>query len=383
MRRILVALVVALGMLLGVLILIAGFWPQDQGKAHRNVTSAQSAETPARPISTLDPKEIAQKNAMCLQCHTTVGRVGKLPSGEQLPLTIDPKAFQGSVHGDKLLCLSCHTDTMGTLSEESPTLRQYTVSRAKACEACHQYEATAYATSSHGKAMSGGDLKAATCTDCHGSHGVQKASSVTVAQNSCAMCHNNVADTYKQSVHGQLVQSGRTDAANCLDCHTPNSSAHSIQTVKDPIGVTAPKLQAETCGRCHPKPLETYLSTFHGMAMTLGVKDNAATCTDCHGTYGVQRVHGPEQTASVATTQMAGNCAKCHPGADEKFAAGWLGHEEPSQDWFPLVHYAERFFFFLTTSVVAFGVLHVELDILRWAVNRRKERRTGRNDDAR
>lgn len=383
MRRMLTALVVVLGMLLGVLILVLGFWPQDQSKTHKDARTAQSAGARSRPVSTLDPKEVAQKNAICLQCHTTVGRVSKLSNGEQLSLYLDPKVFQGSVHGDKLLCLSCHTEEMGTLVTETLTLRSYTVIRAKSCETCHQAEAAAYATSSHGRANGSGDLKAATCTDCHGSHGVQKASALKTAQDSCAKCHNNVTDTYKLSVHGKLVQSGRTDAANCLDCHTPDYSPHSIQRVDDLQSVMSPKQQAETCGRCHPKPLETYLNTFHGRAITLGVKDNAATCTDCHGTYGVQPVHGPQQNASVETTQVADSCAKCHPGADEKFAAGWMGHEEPSRDWFPVVHYAERFFFYLTTSVVAFGVLHVELDILRWAVNRRKERRAGRDDHAR
>ena len=382
MRRILIALVVVLGMLLGVLILVVGFWPQDQENAHKGVSSAQSAETQVRPISTLDPKDITQKNALCLQCHTTVGRVSEMSDGSQLSLNVDPKVLQGSVHGDKLLCLSCHVDSMGTPAVESLTLREYAVSRARACEACHQAEAAAYTVSSHGKAMSSGNLKAATCTDCHGFHGVQKASTLKTGQDSCALCHSNVVDTYKQSVHGQLVRSGRTDAAGCLDCHTPDRSPHEVQRVSEPNAVTSPKQQAETCGRCHPKPLETYLSTFHGMAMTLGVKDNAATCTDCHGTYGVQPVHGPEQNASLATTQMADNCARCHPGADENFVAGWMGHEEPSSEWFPLVHYAERFFFFLTTSVVAFGVLHVELDVLRWLANRRKERRIGRDDDA-
>jgi hypothetical protein len=71
--------------------------------------------------------------------------------------------------------------------------------------------------------------------------------------------------------------------------------------------------------------------------------------------------------------KFADVCAKCHPGADESFTSGWMGHEEPSPAWFPVVFFTERFLFFLTTTVVAFGILHVELDLLRWFVNRRKQ----------
>ncbi len=51
-----------------------------------------------------------------------------------------------------------------------------------------------------------------------------------------------------------------------------------------------------------------------------------------------------------------------------------MGHEEPSPSWFPIVYIAERFLFYLTTTVVAFGIIHVELDLLRWFHTGRKKK---------
>jgi hypothetical protein len=92
----------------------------------------------------------------------------------------------------------------------------------------------------------------------------------------------------------------------------------------------------------------------------------------------VQKVHGPE--GPLDESKVAQTCSKCHQGANENFAGGWIGHEEPSPSWFPIVFITERFLFYLTTSVVAFGILHVELDLLRWFVSGRKKKR-GHEED--
>jgi hypothetical protein len=105
--------------------------------------------------------------------------------------------------------------------------------------------------------------------------------------------------------------------------------------------------------------------------MRLGVQGKAPNCVDCHGAYGVQRVHAAE--GALTEAKFANACAQCHAGATESFASGWMGHEEASPSWFPFVFVTERFLFFLTISVVAFGILHVELDLLRWLVRRRKD----------
>jgi len=221
--------------------------------------------------------------------------------------------------------------------------------------------------------LAAGNLKAATCTDCHLAHSVQAPTRVAITVGACVRCHPQVTASYWASVHGKRVLAGRRDAATCADCHSSDRRVHTISATTSLEAAANPRHIADTCGRCHAKSLETYLATFHGRAMRLGVRGNAATCTDCHGAYGVQPVHAPE--APLTPAKLAEACAKCHPGADENFASGWMGHEEASPRWFPLVYFTERFLFYLTTTVVAFGILHVELDLLRWLVNRWKKGR--------
>lgn len=328
------------------------------------------------------PAKGSQRDSDCLMCHGQKGATLKLHSGEELGIYVDANELANSVHGGRLACTDCHKDKSGYphVKLEATTLRAYTLAGSTICSSCHQSAAEAYSKSVHGELAAQGTMNAASCADCHTEHAVKKGSEITYQFSICAQCHQNVTDSYETSVHGKLVMSGKQDAATCVDCHTSSGTAHGLQRGSDPDAVSAPQNIAQTCGACHPKALETYSSTFHGKAMRLGASHSAATCVDCHGAYGVQRVHGPE--ASLDSGRIANACAKCHEGADENFASGWMGHEEPSPTWFPLVFITERFLFFLTTSVVAFGVIHVELDLLRWFTSGRKQKHNkGVKDD--
>jgi predicted CXXCH cytochrome family protein len=307
--------------------------------------------------------------------------VTTLPSGETITATVDVKQYEDSVHGRKLTCVACHPDKSAGYPHPEVTAgdrRAYIAQAAAQCLGCHKEFGNDYDQSVHGEAIAGGNNKAATCIDCHGAHNVADPERLSRKPQICASCHSLVTETYQSSVHGQLLGGGRNDAASCLDCHTHDQSGHSLLAVKNPEGPTADKHVPESCGRCHLNAMETYNSTYHGRAMRLGTSGQAPNCVDCHGAYGVQRVHAAEQP--VNETKFANVCAKCHPGATESFASGWMGHEEPSMSWFPVVFFTERFLFFLMTSVVAFGILHVELDLLRSLVRRRKGQ-SGRGDE--
>ena len=53
-------------------------------------------------------------NATCLGCHTTPGLSTQLPSGDTLPLTMDPAVYNASVHGATgMQCTACHTNIDG------------------------------------------------------------------------------------------------------------------------------------------------------------------------------------------------------------------------------------------------------------------------------
>ncbi|MCJ7792427.1 MAG: hypothetical protein MUP45_00385, partial [Candidatus Marinimicrobia bacterium] len=48
--------------------------------------------------------------------------------------------------------------------------------------------------------------------------------------NTCGKCHSNIKKEYLESIHGQLVMRGNTDAPACTYCH----GEHNILNVKDP-----------------------------------------------------------------------------------------------------------------------------------------------------
>lgn len=344
---------------------------------HPASASPQTQATPPASSKVDAPTPVAKTgatdNAACLMCHGGPGMTTRI-GGDELSVFVDGKAFAASVHGKQVACVDCHADKSGFPHSKTTATdaRNYAVEMSKVCLKCHQSAYDAYRNSVHGLAVASGNRAAPTCTNCHTAHAVEKGATLTYKVDVCGQCHPNVTNSYRTSVHGVLVASGRKDAATCIDCHTNTGSAHDLQGVDAPNSVTSGKNVAETCGKCHTKVAENYASTFHGKAMRLGVTGAAPTCVDCHGAYGVQKVHGPE--AALDESKIATTCAKCHEGANENFAGGWMGHEEPSPSWFPFVFITERFLFYLMTSVVAFGIVHVELDLLRWFVSGRKKK---------
>lgn len=289
-------------------------------------TPAPTKQPEAKPTPLAAPTD----SAGCLACHQEQTLATRLGGGDVLPANVSPDKFGQSVHGSKLSCTACHPDKT-TIPHQPVTAEnrvQYQMARTQVC----------------------------------------------------ATCHRDVTATYWDSVHGKLVAAGRPDAPTCVTCHSREANAHSLEVVDGANSPTADRnVASQVCGQCHSQEFANYNMTFHGKSMRLGARTDAATCVDCHGSYGVKRVHGAEK--QVDQTTMAQACAQCHPGADEKFAQGWPGHEKPSPSWFPAAFFTERFLFFLTVGVVGFGIVHVELDVLRWAVNR--IRRRGRSDPGR
>ncbi len=335
------------------------------------VSASANKGQPSRPLTVAGPKD----NPTCLMCHGNQGMTTKI-GGDEVSISVDGNAYADSVHGKQVGCVDCHSDKTGFPHEKTMAAdaRSYAVELSKSCQKCHQSTYDDYRGSVHGQAIASGNNNAAVCADCHTAHAIGKATPLTYKADTCSKCHPKVVESYNDSVHGKLVASGKKDAATCIDCHTgTDSSAHKLQAVNAPDSVTSGKNVAETCGKCHTKVAENYASTFHGKAMRLGTSGAAPTCVDCHGAYGIQRVHGPE--SPLTEDKIGQTCAKCHSGANQNFAGGWMGHEEPSPSWFPAVFITERFLFFLTTSVVAFGIVHVELDLLRWLVSGRKKKR--------
>lgn len=97
-----------------------------------------------------------------------------------------------------------------------------------------------------------------------------------------------------------------------------------------------------------------------------------ATCINCHGYHDIQPAS--DAASPVNRANLSHTCGGCHPGAGEKFAAAWMGHTGATPQQYPLVYFAERFFFYLTTSVLTFGfICMVGLDVAAWLWRRRRK----------
>jgi Cytochrome c3 len=152
---------------------------------------------------------------------------------------------------------------------------------------------TEYRTSGHGRKNAGGDPNPATCTDCHGAHGVLPVTSpeapvyaINVPE-TCARCHadpermeasglpTDQYEDFRASVHGAvLLEVGDTAAPACNDCHGNH-------------GATPPGVQslAFVCGNCHGREAALFRASFKK-----GLFDDmeVAECTVCHGYHRVK-----------------------------------------------------------------------------------------------
>jgi hypothetical protein len=226
------------------------------------------------------------------------------------------------------------------------------------------------------------------CATCHGGnpHAQMTPITKTSIAEACGQCHTSQLTAHVNSIHGESLSSGGKDAASCVDCHSTKDSPHAITRVLSPESSSYRASIAATCAKCHARedvmerygvPTEvykTYMHTFHGKANVLSpyeiTQHPKATCINCHGYHDIKDERHPE--SPVNPVNLPATCGSCHPGAGEKFAASWMGHKEASPEQFPVVYFAERFFFFLTTTVLAFGfIFMVALELGSWIVRRR------------
>ncbi len=228
------------------------------------------------------------------------------------------------------------------------------------------------------------------CTTCHTTKPHEQSNELTKKSlaEQCGTCHQYEYELHVQSIHGQQIMKGNTDAATCVDCHSNEANPHSVIRTLEYTAPTYKKNIAGTCAVCHAqeqlmssygiveKVYESYMRSFHGKAMQLGTYEptelDKATCTNCHGVHDIKATDDP--TSPVAGVEnLARTCESCHPGGGVKFASGFLGHKEASPQNIPVAHYTEVFFTFLLISVVAFGVIVMLLATRKYIANKWRE----------
>ncbi len=257
----------------------------------------------------------APTNEECLACHSDTS-LAKDVDGKQVSLHVDDSKFKASPHAG-FNCVDCHTEIKSAPHEPVTTKPQ--------CATCHADEQSKYDHGFHAKAIAAGNVKAASCQDCHGNvHELLPGSDPASRVNrkniaaTCGTCHNNATvmtaaglntapfRSYEDSVHGQAVRSGKENAAVCTDCH----NAHDILRAGEPASPIFKFNVPATCGKCHSEENRQYSSSIHGVAVWRG-NWNSPVCTDCHGIHDIRRRTDP--SSSVAGRNLTTvTCAKCH-----------------------------------------------------------------------
>jgi formate dehydrogenase gamma subunit len=326
------------------------------------------------------PHDPAPKAVSCAECHEdAVQAYGR---------GMHSKARSGG-NAKAANCVDCHGSPHAIVSSSDPKSKVYRTNIAQTCGSCHSLQFVmegsglstqpffSYQESVHGRAVAAGSMKAAVCTDCHHSHNTQSAAepdSSIYKSNvpaTCGQCHKAVTDEFNQSIHGQALKRGKSQAPSCTDCH----GIHSIKSHIDPnSSVAAQALARTTCAKCHEGVrlseeygisggrTSTYLDSYHGLASRLGSKV-IANCASCHGIHNILPSSDPRSTISKAN--LVATCGKCHPGSNTNFVQGRIHMDKPiSEDIGSIVNdWARRIYIWLIVIVIGGMVGH---NVLLW-----------------
>jgi len=337
--------------------------------------------------------------ATCLQCHEDKELTAPGPGGQARSMYVDLKIFEASVHGSldcvdchqdlqgfedfphaedlkAASCSPCHDDaseaygkslhykisriegkvapncadchgTHHILSSQDPKSPTHKARQDVLCGRCHSLKGLKnrevrlpivlenYARSVHHQAILKGNLKAATCTSCHGTHDLRGAADPESHTNRwniprmCGRCHESILEHYTQGIHGKAFALGITESPNCTDCH----GEHSILSREDSEAATFNKrISYQLCLDCHldPKTLRKFGSSlgapmeftdsYHGLSLNIN-SPRSATCVSCHETHRTLPARNP--ASSVAPGNVVKTCRQCHPGASSEFARSY------------------------------------------------------------
>ncbi len=242
----------------------------------------------------------------CVSCH------GGDPSRDDVDAMDPAKGFRAlKRRGDVAeMCARCHADA-AFMKRYNPRPYIFSVDE--------------YRTSVHCKREAEGDQKVATCTNCHGVHGilsVKDPASPVYPSNvpkTCAHCHNaeymkgrtvrtDQFALYSKSVHGiALLEKGDVSAPACNDCHGNHGAA--------PPGVGQVTM---VCGTCHGREAELFEKSAMKLAMD---RQGKPGCVSCHSNHGIQH-----PTDAMLASGRDGLCSRCHVAGSrgDRLTAGLL-----------------------------------------------------------
>jgi hypothetical protein len=257
----------------------------------------------AAPVSAMHDDAHQRRGLSCSSCH------GGNPAESDMELAKDPqRGFVGrpTPAQEPAFCGSCHSD--------ADYMRRYNPGQ-------RVDQVAEYFSSAHGKGLQQGNLRVATCTSCHGAHGIRPASHpyskthpLQVAS-TCGDCHSDSnymkasslprdqVEKYNTSVHAKaLYEKNDLSSPTCNDCHGNHGAA--------PPGVTS---VANVCGNCHTRQADLFRSSPHSTAFeSMGF----AECLVCHNNHDI--LSSADDMLGVGESS---SCLTCHSQGDEGYQA--------------------------------------------------------------
>ena len=247
------------------------------------------------------------------------------------------------------------------------------------CATCHTDQAGDYAQGVHGQARKGGNEGAPDCSLCHGgAHELLAPKSQAfraAVPDTCGMCHTEVVEQYRSSVHGQALARGITQAPLCTDCHGEHKILKHTNTASS---VNASNIR-DTCGSCHgdvrltrkfgmpSDRLVSFDSSFHGLAAKSG-SQTVANCASCHGVHNILPSSDPK--SMVNPKNLRKTCGKCHEGAGTRFAISQVhvaeGATEPEA-----LKWVRQFYLLIIPVTIGLMLLHQGGDWIRKVIRLR------------
>jgi cytochrome b subunit of formate dehydrogenase len=224
----------------------------------------------------------AQEIDDCMMCHEDE-ELTKVRDGREVSLFFDLSAYERSIHGqEELVCIDCHADLDGA---DFP----------------HEEELELV---------------------------------------DCSLCHDDIAELYMASLHGQAIEHGEKLAPHCWDCHT----AHDILPAGHKDSQVAKFNIPFMCGRCHKEGtpvtrtydipqdsiLTHYSLSIHGEGLFQQGLTITAVCSDCHTAHNVLPHTDPNST--IYPANVPATCQQCHGRIEEvhtKVIRGELWEREP------------------------------------------------------
>ena len=349
-------------------------------------------------------------NFYCVECHVDLAGVEDYPHDEELePADCsschDEVAgiYHSSAHGmastnpNAPTCASCH-DSHLILPEDNPKSWISAKKLPITCSNCHHKKTLTsdpdiritdsfdrYMRGIHAEGISKGIGSAASCNDCHGMHDLKKASDPKSMVNkmnipkTCSKCHNDIYIQYERGIHGKALAAGILDSPNCSDCH----GEHEILTIANPDSpVNASNLADFVCAKCHNNPqlvekygmegarFSSYQDTYHGLAVK-GGSLKAATCVSCHKAHDILPV--TNVASSIHPNNLTGTCQKCHPKANDSFAASY-SHNIAAAQFSQLNRVVEVIYIIAIVIIIGGMLAHNGIILFRFILAKHREK---------